>query len=102
MKILISTVFLLMLFVSSSVWVKNSQARSDAIFTDTVTAVNIHELYMYGLRFFISPDVKIYFHKDGGQTVSLKSLAAVGRIDKAQIFVTGSEVKKIVILDMRQ
>ena len=91
-----------MLLVSSSVWVKNSQALSDAIFTDEVTSVNSHELYMYGLRFFISPDVKIYLHKDGGQTASLKSLVAVGRIEKARIFVTRREVRKIVILDMRQ
>jgi hypothetical protein len=103
MKILIpAVVFLAMLLICSSVLVQKSQARDDAVFTDAVTSLTMHELYLSGLRFFIAPDVRIYLHTDGGRTVSLKSLVATGRIEKAQIFVTGSEVRKIVILDMRQ
>lgn len=95
-------VFLSVMLFCSSVLGTKSAAGYDAVFTSAVTSLNRHELHMMGMRFFIAPDVRIYLQAEGGKPVSLKSLAAVGRIEKARICVSKSEVKMIVILEMRQ
>jgi hypothetical protein len=79
-----------------------ANTANGVVFTDRVTVITKHELFMSGLRFFVAPHVQIYLHSDGGKTVSIKSLTSVGTIDKARIFVKGSQVTKIIVLEMQQ
>ena len=73
----------------------------EVIFKDTISSINKHELYMFGVRFFIAPDVKIFLKTDYGKPLNLKELVAVGRIEKAAVYMKGSVVKKIIVLEMR-
>ena len=53
-------------------------------------------------RLFVSKDVEVFIHEDGGGRVSIRDLAAVGRIELARLYIKGATVVKIVVLEMAQ
>jgi hypothetical protein len=99
MRIFITAVILISMFMIFPQ--KRAESADKVIFTDMVTSINRNELHMSGLRFFVSPKLEVFLKTDNGKTVSKKSLFAVGRIDRASVYVKGSQVYKIVVLDMR-
>lgn len=102
MRILLAAVILIsIVIIFPQRPVESARFGNEVIFTDTVTYINKHELYISGLRFFVSPKVEVFLKTNYGKTVSKKSLFDVGRIDRASVYVTGSTVYKIVVLDMK-
>lgn len=53
-------------------------------------------------KIFVSKDVSVFLHEDGGRRGSIKELAAVGRIERARLYIKGATVVKIVVLEMAQ
>jgi hypothetical protein len=53
-------------------------------------------------KFYVSRDVEVFINDDGGKRSSIKELAAVGRIERARLYLKGATVVKIVVLKMAQ
>ena len=73
-----------------------------AVVTGRVTGLTKQSLYFNQLLFPIHRGVRIVMEKDNGKPVSLSTVAGVGHIEKAKLYINGNQVVKIVILKMVQ
>ncbi len=69
----------------------------------TVPYINSYQI-VYGdeSKFYVSNEVAVFIHDEGGKRSSIKELAAVGRIERARLYLKGATVIKIVVLKMAQ
>jgi hypothetical protein len=102
-KLLGSILLISTLLIPLSVW---SDERSDGFLTViemTVPYINSFQI-VYGdeSKFYVSRDVEVFIQDEGGKRSSIKELAAVGRIERARLYLKGATVVKIVVLKMAQ
>jgi hypothetical protein len=69
----------------------------------TVPFINSFQI-VYGneSKFYVAKNVEVFIGEVGGRRSSIIELEAVGRIERARIYLTGATVVKIVVLKMAQ
>jgi hypothetical protein len=81
---------------------KNDEKLVKVIKDCYVPYLNKKRLFADGQEWPISPEVEVRENGKKGARLNIKTLAAVGFITKADIYIMKNEVVKIIILDMQQ
>lgn len=102
-KIIGSLFLLIALTIPISAW---SEEKSDGflnVIEMSVPYINSFQI-VYGeeSKFHVSKDVEVFINEDGGRRSSIKELTAVGRIERARLYLKGATVLKIIVLKMAQ
>jgi FlaG/FlaF family flagellin (archaellin) len=63
-----------------------------------VSQINALMLVIDGQQYPLSGFARIYLGSLNGQEISMQSIAGIGKIDKARIYLLGGRVEKIVVL----
>jgi hypothetical protein len=64
-----------------------------------VTTVTARSLMIDDKYYSISPFVRVYNnHTENGREISMQTIANIGKIDKARIYLIGGKVEKIIVL----
>jgi hypothetical protein len=67
-----------------------------------VSVIKSTELYLNGQRYFVAPEVKFTLYKDYGRPIDRKEILAMGKIERARIYIKDSKVYRVTVLKIEQ